>query len=123
MGTLYNVVRDNLQTLYAAVQEGFASPLPAFVRDDFELCWDYGLLCRGFALLKCETCHAQRLLAFSCKGVTSRTQTAKPPCFFYRRIHRPWFSRVTASPSVRLSSPPIGPVPNDEAPLVSPCAR
>ena len=36
LGTLYQVVRDNLQTLYAAVEDGFAAPLPAFVRDEFE---------------------------------------------------------------------------------------
>ncbi|MFC1643120.1 hypothetical protein ACFL5O_10640, partial [Myxococcota bacterium] len=29
--TLHQVVRDNLQTLYAAVEEGSASPLPDFV--------------------------------------------------------------------------------------------
>ncbi len=62
------MVRDNLQTLYAAVEDGFASPLPAFVRDEFERYLDCGLLCRGFAWLQCETCHEQRLVAFSCKG-------------------------------------------------------
>jgi hypothetical protein len=67
-GTLYAAVRDNLQTLYAAAEDGFASPLPAFVRNEFERYLDCGLLCRGFALLKCETCHEQRLVAFSCKG-------------------------------------------------------
>jgi len=35
-GTLYEVVRDNLQTLYAAIEDGFASPLPAFVRDELK---------------------------------------------------------------------------------------
>ena len=35
-GKLYEVIRDNLQTLYAAIEDGFASPLPAFVRDEFE---------------------------------------------------------------------------------------
>ena len=67
-GTLYQVVRDNLQTLYAAVEDGVASPLPAFVRDELDRYLDCGLLCRGFAWLSCESCHAQRLVAFSCKG-------------------------------------------------------
>jgi hypothetical protein len=67
-GTLYQIVRDNLQTLYAAIEDGLASPLPAFVRDEFERYLDCGLLCRGFARLECEQCHAQRLVAFSCKG-------------------------------------------------------
>ncbi len=67
-GTLYEVVRDNLQTLYAAIEDGFASALPAFVRDEFERYLYCGLLCRGFARLECEQCHEQRLVAFSCKG-------------------------------------------------------
>jgi Transposase zinc-binding domain len=61
-------VRDNLQTLYEAVEDGFASPLPAFVRNEFERYLDCGQLCRGFALLKCEVCQEQKLVAFSCKG-------------------------------------------------------
>jgi len=51
LGTLYQVVRDNLQTLYAAAEEGFASPLPAFLRRELEQYLDCGLLCRGFAWL------------------------------------------------------------------------
>ncbi|MFC1641677.1 transposase zinc-binding domain-containing protein, partial [Myxococcota bacterium] len=67
-GTLHQVVRDNLQTLYAAVEEGSASPLPEFVRREFEQFLDCGLLCRGFALFECEDCSERRLVAFSCKG-------------------------------------------------------
>jgi len=44
------------------------SPLPAFVRRELEQYLDCGLLCRGFAWLECELCHAQKLVAFSCKG-------------------------------------------------------
>ena len=67
-GTLYQVVRDNLQTLYTAVEDGFAAPLPAFVRDEFERYLACGILCRGFAWLECEACQARRLVAFSCKS-------------------------------------------------------
>ena len=67
-GTLYQMVRDNLQTLYAAVEDGFATPLPAFVRDEFERYLDCGILCRGLAWLECEACQARRLVAFSCKS-------------------------------------------------------
>lgn len=67
-GTLYQVIRDNLRTLYAAVEDGFAAPLPVFVRDEFERYLDCGILSRGFAWLKCDQCHEQRLVAFSCKG-------------------------------------------------------
>ena len=34
---VYQVVRENLETLYAAVESGFATaPLPKFVRDELE---------------------------------------------------------------------------------------
>jgi hypothetical protein len=68
--TLYEVVRDNLATLYAASEEGFASALPSFVKRELESYLECGLLCRGFAVLDCTDpeCRARHLLAFSCKG-------------------------------------------------------
>lgn len=60
--TLYEVVRDNVETLYAATSES-GSELPAFVRAELEGYLDCGLLCRGFAHLKCEGCIEQRLVA------------------------------------------------------------
>lgn len=68
--TLYEVVRDNLATLYAAADAGFSSPLPGFVRSELEAYLECGLLCRGFAVMACTepACHARHLVAFSCKG-------------------------------------------------------
>ncbi|HEX7489543.1 MAG TPA: transposase, partial [Anaeromyxobacteraceae bacterium] len=68
--SLYAVVRDNLRTLYAAVEDGFAgAPLPDFVRKDLEGYLDCGLLCRGFAVFSCPGCPGERhLVAFSCKS-------------------------------------------------------
>jgi hypothetical protein len=67
--TLYAVVRDNLATLYGAVDDGAVSiALPAFVKKELEGFLDCGLACRGFARLKCESCGEQHLVAFSCKG-------------------------------------------------------
>jgi len=67
--TLYAVVRDNVETLYAAVAAGFEGvSLPPFVRREFDSYLDCGLLCRGFARLKCVACAEQHLVAFSCKG-------------------------------------------------------
>src|SRR5690606_13663141 len=34
---LHQVVRDNLRTLYAAIEQGFAAPLPRFVREELEV--------------------------------------------------------------------------------------
>ncbi len=67
--TLYQVVQDNLATLYGAVDDGaVAIALPRFVRKELEGYLDCGLLCRGFARLRCEGCTETRLVAFSCKG-------------------------------------------------------
>ena len=68
--TLYEVVRDNLATLYAASEEGVASALPGFVKRELESYLECGLLCRGFAVIDCTDpeCQARHLLAFSCKG-------------------------------------------------------
>jgi len=67
--TLYAVVRENLATLYTAVEAGFeGAALPPFVRKELDGYLDCGLLCRGFARLKCDACVEQHLVAFSCKG-------------------------------------------------------
>jgi len=42
--------------------------IPKHARKELEAYLDCGLLCRGFARLKCEDCGERRLVAFSCKG-------------------------------------------------------
>jgi hypothetical protein len=55
--TLYQVVQDNLATLYGAVDDGaLAIALPRFVKKEREGYLDCGLLCRGFARLRCDGC-------------------------------------------------------------------
>jgi Putative transposase/Transposase zinc-binding domain len=67
--TLYAVVRDNLATLYSAVGDGALSlALPRFVRKELEGYLECGMLCRGFARLRCDDCRESRIVAFSCKG-------------------------------------------------------
>ena len=67
--TLYAVVRDNLETLYGAVDDG-ALPIapPAFVRKELDGYLDCGLLGRGFAHVKCGDCSERRVVAFARKG-------------------------------------------------------
>ena len=65
--TLYRVVRENVQTLYAALAEQ-GTQLPAFVRDELDGYLACGLLSRGFRLLRCESCHESQLVAFACHG-------------------------------------------------------
>lgn len=66
---LYEVVRDNLETLFGAIDDGgLAVRIPKHARQELLAYLDCGLLCRGFARLKCRGCSETRLVAFSCKG-------------------------------------------------------
>jgi hypothetical protein len=66
---LYEVVRENLETLYGAIDDGaLAMRIPKHARKELEAYLDCGLLCRGFARLRCECCRESLLVAFSCKG-------------------------------------------------------
>ena len=66
--TLYQVVRDNVATLYQASEDGFGSPLPGFVRAELSGYLGCRVLGRGFAHLVCKDCGQPHLLAFSCGG-------------------------------------------------------
>jgi hypothetical protein len=66
---LYEVVRDNLETLYGAIDDGaIAVRIPKHARKELEAYLGCGLLCRGFARLRCAGCGESLLVAFSCKG-------------------------------------------------------
>ena len=66
---LYEVVRDNLETLYGAIEDGaIAVRFPKHARKELEAYLGCGLLCRGFARLRCEECGESWVVAFSCKG-------------------------------------------------------
>ena len=67
--TLYAVVRDNLETLYGAIDEGALDvKVSKHARKELEAYLECGLLCRGFARLRCGACNESRLVAFSCRG-------------------------------------------------------
>ena len=53
---LHRVVRENLETFYAAIAEGWQSELPEFVRAEFSRFLDCSVLERGFAHLACKDC-------------------------------------------------------------------
>jgi len=74
--TLYQVVQENLETLYGAVDDGAVKVAPPpFGKKELEGYLECGLLCRGFARLRCGGCTATRLVAFSC---TCRSAPARP---------------------------------------------
>ena len=61
---LYEVVRDNLETLYGAIEDGaIAVRIPKHARRDLETYLGCGILCwRGFARFRCLDCGESRLL-------------------------------------------------------------
>ena len=63
---LYQVIREYWPEFQAelASQDKY---LPAYITQEFEAYLKCGRLEHGFLRVKCETCHAERLLAFSCK--------------------------------------------------------
>jgi hypothetical protein len=66
---LYQVVRDHYHTFRAeASRLRDGEGLPRFVDDEFDAFLRCGWLAGGFARFRCTGCHAERLVAFSCKG-------------------------------------------------------
>lgn len=63
---LYRIVEQHYPALLAHLAER-GTGLPAFVQREFEDFLHCGRLEHGFLRVRCETCHAERLVAFSCK--------------------------------------------------------
>jgi hypothetical protein len=59
---LYQLVEQNYPEL-AELMADQGSPLPRYVRRGFDECLKCGQLENGFLRLRCDTCHAVRLLA------------------------------------------------------------
>ena len=64
---LYKVVQENLETFLRLVHEECGRPLPAFVEKEFREYLKCGILAYGFLRSRCEGCHNEHLVAFSCK--------------------------------------------------------
>jgi hypothetical protein len=52
---------------FATAREGVGRPLPKYVQDEFAAYLKCGRLEHGFLRVRCEDCHAEKLVAFSCK--------------------------------------------------------
>jgi hypothetical protein len=63
---LHRIVRAHLATFLQAA-EG-AGGVPTFVEREFRQFLGCGMWARGFARFRCEACHAERLVPFSCKA-------------------------------------------------------
>jgi len=65
---LYGVVQEHLETFLDQAREPDGDGYPRFVEHEFRRVLACGLLCHGFARLRCAECGYERLVAFSCKG-------------------------------------------------------
>ena len=70
MGRLQTLLYQIIAQYYPPFVEymaGRGRPLPEYVRQEFESYLKCGHLEHGFLRVRCETCHAEQLVAFSCK--------------------------------------------------------
>ncbi|MBD3161787.1 MAG: hypothetical protein GF328_06745, partial [Candidatus Latescibacteria bacterium] len=65
---LYGIVAEHLETFLSEARRPDGDGYPRFVEREFRRYLDCGLLCHGFARLRCPRCGLERLVAFSCKG-------------------------------------------------------
>ena len=88
---LYEVVRDDLETLWGAIDDGaIAVRIPKHARKELEAYLGCGLLCRGFALLRCQEC-GERLLVAGPEGPRDADRP-RPEAAVVRAVFeaRPW---------------------------------
>jgi hypothetical protein len=64
---LYQLIQENLETFFAQIEMETGNGLPDFVKDEFEVFLECGLLPHGFLRLLCEDCPHENLVPFSCK--------------------------------------------------------
>jgi Transposase zinc-binding domain len=65
--TLYRLVHENVATFFAQVESDTGVGLLRFVKDEFDVFLDCGILVHGFLRLRCGECGHDKLMAFSCK--------------------------------------------------------
>lgn len=63
---LYQII-DEYYPAFAALMAEQGRELPGYVQREFEEFLKCGRLEHGFLRLRCESCHAEHLVAFSCK--------------------------------------------------------
>ncbi len=63
---LHRIVRAHLATFLQAAEHG--GGVPTFVEREFRQFLGCGVWARGFARFRCDACHAERLVPFSCKA-------------------------------------------------------
>ena len=65
--TLLYALVERYYPEFVAIREAAGRPLPKYVQEEFEAYLKCGRLEHGFLRVRCEDCHAEKLVAFSCK--------------------------------------------------------
>ena len=64
---MYRLVQQHAQTLFAQTEAATGAGLPQFVKDEFDVYVECGILAHGFLRLRCADCGHDELVASSCK--------------------------------------------------------
>ena len=64
---LYQLVAEHVETFFAQVEAETGAGLPEFVKAEFDAFLECGILTHGFLRVRCDQCHHEKLVAFSCK--------------------------------------------------------
>ena len=104
---LYQLVERHYPD-FLALRAAAGRPLPRYVQDEFEAYLKCGRLEYGFLSVRCEDCHAEKLVAFSCKrrgfcpssGARRMTDSAAllADAVFAAKPIRQWVPRRAAFP-------------------------
>jgi hypothetical protein len=65
---LHTIIREHLETFLAQARRLHGEGYPRFIEREFRRYLACGILCHGFARVRCPACGHEQLLAFSCKG-------------------------------------------------------
>ncbi len=64
---LHSLVREHLETFLAHARETYGAPLPKYVEAELREYLPCAGFAHGFLRARCEACHHDLLVAFSCK--------------------------------------------------------
>ena len=64
---LYQLVQEHVETFFAQVEAETGAGLPDFVKAKLEAFLECGILTHGFLRVRCDACHHEKRVAFSCK--------------------------------------------------------
>jgi hypothetical protein len=86
---LYQIIEE-YDPAFQAHLASQGAELPAYVAQEFEAYLECGRLEHGFLRVRCETCHAEHLVVFSCRSAASAPAAAPDA---WPRVPRCWSTK------------------------------